>query len=386
MRPILNEMYERNLIKSFGEGRRLIANGAVSIGKDKVTDPNAQIEYFSTIKIGNKDYPYSMYTKMKGVDVKEEQNSAIEMKGQAQPPGSELDIDSFTTDLKQHAENAGRDLAELKLGVPKPVTKEGPEWTCCGCGNQDPDKFLTIKREIVGEPTDYSMKCLVCSSDKVEESSKAALGVLIEEVNRLKGELEAKVTSETLGIEALLKRLEAQYVPQWESGKPACPVCGEDQADDGNVLHKVDCELGLAREAFRKRQLSVSSPYEKVFPVRIDSEAGTVFAMEIKSKTVSGSLLAVPGVLDVLKPLMTDWVFDVAKKPEMDFMEASRRLSAAVKKHEGWTFYLPDWPPTPGKKGPSDCNYCYRPKSEHREEDSRCPIKGCSLSGPPKEG
>lgn len=72
MKPILNELYERDLIKSFGEGRRLIANGAVSIGGYKVTDPNANIDFFSTIKIGKKDYPYSMYPKMKSAEGNED--------------------------------------------------------------------------------------------------------------------------------------------------------------------------------------------------------------------------------------------------------------------------------------------------------------------------
>lgn len=64
--------------------------------------------------------------------------------------------------------------------------------------------------------------------------------------------------------------------------------------------------------------------------------------------------------------------------------EIFARMREALKANEGWTFYLPDPLGPPGQPRSWDCNYCYRPKAEHRD-DGRCPIKGCTLASPPSE-
>lgn len=67
----------------------------------------------------------------------------------------------------------------------------------------------------------------------------------------------------------------------------------------------------------------------------------------------------------------------------IDLAALNKSMREHMKEDEGWTFHLPHFPPL-GQKRIDKCNYCWEPKAKHRE-DGRCPIKGCTLSGPPKK-
>jgi hypothetical protein len=57
---LLSELYLRGAVKSFGEARRLIANGAVSANGEKMTDANLSDQYsyeLAAIRVGKRDYP-----------------------------------------------------------------------------------------------------------------------------------------------------------------------------------------------------------------------------------------------------------------------------------------------------------------------------------------
>lgn len=72
---------------------------------------------------------------------------------------------------------------------------------------------------------------------------------------------------------------------------------------------------------------------------------------------------------------------EITKEIGASFLRLSDKMREVMKENEGWTFYLSAMPPV-GQKRQDLCDYCWEPKSKHRE-DLRCPIKGCTLSGPP---
>ncbi len=65
MKPILQELWERKLIESYDQGKQLIADGNVSVDGIAIFG-DFLIPPFMTISIEDKDYPYSMYPKMRG--------------------------------------------------------------------------------------------------------------------------------------------------------------------------------------------------------------------------------------------------------------------------------------------------------------------------------
>ncbi len=109
-------------------------------------------------------------------------------------------------------------------------------------------------------------------------------------------------------------------------------------------------------------------------------DAVAVNSSNFESINVRVEVAAKP-ILEALKAF-----YRSAEKPHgtTDLWELSKRMREVMKENEGWTFFLPDFPPL-GKKRIDKCGYCWEPKVKHRE-DGRCPIKGCTLGGPPKEG
>ena len=54
--PILKAMWERGIIVSFAEGRRLIEQGAVRIGDARIISEDVHIDPGVTIQVGKKDF------------------------------------------------------------------------------------------------------------------------------------------------------------------------------------------------------------------------------------------------------------------------------------------------------------------------------------------